>query len=280
MKKLFKINKYVIFSITTFIVLSGITFFDAYLETSLATVNTAQELRFVKNEAFGYNERLEYKVGYKFITAGTGFFHIQPNPEYRNRRECYDVRFEVKSLSSLEFLYKVRDKYRTLLDAGGIFPWEFEQNVREGSYKKNAKAVFDQINNTATVKNKVYQVPDYVHDIVSAFYYVRTMDLQSYKNGSTFYLQNFYQDTTVSLGIRVLKRETIEVEAGKFRCIIIEPLVTAGGLFKNEGSIYIWLTDDDRKIPVKVATRILIGFVGADLTKYSGLRGPVDAKIN
>lgn len=264
----------------SFGILSVITLLDSKIEKLYAGMNEAKVLRTVPNEAFGFSEKLEYKVGYKFITAGTGSFTIGPSAVFRNGRECYDIRFEVRSLPSLEFLYKVRDRYRTLLDAGGIFPWEFEQNVREGGYKKDAKAVFDQVNHTATVKNKTYKVPEYVHDIVSAFYYVRTMDLGSMKNGHIFYLQNFYQDTTHALGVKIHRRETIEVEAGKFRCIVIEPLVVQGGLFKNEGNIYIWVTDDERKIPVRVATRILIGFVGADLTKFSGTRGPVNSRIN
>ncbi len=264
---------------SAFLALVLITLLDARLDTLMANMYQAKSLRYVPNEAFGYNEKLEYKVGYKFITAGTGFFHIQPNPVYKNGRECYDVRFEVKSLKSLEMLYKVRDRYRTILDVAGIFPWEFEQMIREGSYKRDAKAVFDQINNTATVKGQTYKTPEYVHDIVSAFFYVRTMDLSSMKNGHIFYLQNFFKDTTYTLGVKIHRRETIEVDAGKFKCIVIEPLVSSGGLFKSEGNIYIWVTDDDRKIPVRVATRILIGMVGADLTKYSGTRGPINAKI-
>ncbi len=261
-------------------IVAVITFFDNQLSELQSSMYQAKTFRYVPNEAFGFGERLEYKVGYKFITAGTGFFHIQPRPVKRQNRDCYDVRFEVRSLESLDFLYKVRNRYRTVLDVAGIFPWEFQQSIRENKYSKDFKAEFDPINNTATVKKKTYPVPEYVHDIVSAFFFVRTMDLSSMKNGEVFYLQNFYKDSTYTLGVRIHRRETITVEAGRFRCIVVEPMVVAGGLFKNEGSIYIWLTDDERKIPVRVATRILIGLVGADLTNYSGTRGPVNAKLN
>jgi Protein of unknown function (DUF3108) len=236
--------------------------------------------RYVKNDAFGFGEKLEYKVGYKFITAGTGYFYILPNPVYRDDgRKCYDIRFQVSSLESLRWIYKVEDSYRTILDVGGIFPWEFEQHVREGKYQKDFTAKFDQENNTAYANNKKYKIPPYVHDIVSAFFYVRTLDLRNMQKGQIFYLQNFFDDTTHSLGVKMMGRETIEVEAGKFRCIVIQPLVMEGGLFKSEGNIFIWVTDDDRKIPVKVATKIIIGYVGSELVHYSGVRGPIDAKI-
>jgi len=238
------------------------------------------KFRYIQNEAFGFGERLDYKVGYKFITAGTGYFHILPNPVVQNGRDCYDIRFQVSSLKSLEWIYKVRDSYRSLVDVGGIFPWLFEQHVREGNYKRDFIAEFDQINNFALAKNKKFKVPPYIHDIVSAFYFVRTLNLKSMKKDSTFYLRNFFDDTTYNLGVRIRGRQTVEVEAGKFRCLIVEPLVMEGGLFKSEGTILVWLTDDDRKLPIKVATKILIGFVSAELTKYSGVRGNIDAKIN
>ena len=249
------------------------------LKNTNAQYQKKKELRYVPNDAFGYGEQLEYKVGYKFITAGTGYFHIQPNPVVINGRNSYDIRFQVSSLQSLEWLYKVRDQYRTVLDVAGIFPWEFEQHVREGGYKRDFKAYFDQYYNAAKTKDTTYVVPDYVHDIVSAFFYVRTMNIGSMRKDSVFYLSNFFDNSTYSLGIRIKGKDVIEVEAGKFRCIVIEPMVLEGGLFKSEGSIYVWLSDDDRKIPVKVATKIPIGFVEAKLTSYSGLRGPLKSKI-
>ena len=241
---------------------------------------TSTYLRSIPNEAFGFGEKLDYKVGYKFITAGTGYFWINPKPVIRgDNHQCYDIRFRVQSLESLRWIYSVNDNYKTVLDVNGIFPWEFEQHVREGNYRKDAKAVFDQENNFAYTNDKKYVVQPYVHDIVSAFYYVRTLDLSTMKKGNIFYLQNFFEDTTYNLGVKIIGRETIEVEAGKFRCIVIQPLVVQGGLFKSEGNIFIWLSDDERKIPVKVATKIIIGYVGAELIKYSGTRGPVNAKI-
>ncbi len=262
--------------------LSYLKFTTIILLVLMTIVVPAQDrkFRYLENSAYGFGEKLEYKVGYKFITAGTGYFHILPDPLYINNRKCYDIRFQVKSLESLDWLYRVRDQYRTVLDVSGIFPWEFEQHIREGNYKRDFKAYFDQMSNIAKVDNKVFHIPEYVHDIVSAFYYVRTMDISKMKRDSVFYLKNFFDDTTYNLGIRIKGRETIEVDAGKFRCIVIEPMVVEGGLFQSEGTIFIWLSDDERKIPVKVATKIPIGFVEAKLTGYSGLRGPLNAKIN
>lgn len=238
-----------------------------------------ESFRYVENEAFGFGEKLDYEVGYKFITAGTGSFYIKKEPLIVNGRKAYDINFYVKSLESLRWIYEVKDWYKTALDVGGMFPWRFEQHIREGKYKRDFKAEFDQKKNIAKTTEGEYKIPEYVNDIVSALYYVRTWDLKNMKKDSIAFLNNFYKDSTFSLGIKMLGTQTIEVEAGKFRCHVIEPLVQEGGLFKSDGNIVVWLTADDRKIPVKVATKILIGYVGAELTGYSGVRGKIDAKI-
>lgn len=263
-----------------FVSIGALLVFAWTFQTITAQESSKKSFRYVANEAFGFGEKLNYNVGFKFIIAGTGQFHIQPEPVMRNGRKCYDVRFLVKSLESLDWLYKVRDQYRTVLDVAGIFPWEFEQRVREGNYKRDRKAFFDQEKNVAKIKNKSYEIPEYVHDIVSAFFYVRTLDIGKFPKDSTFYLPNFVDDSTYTLAVKIRGKETIKVDAGTFKCTVIEPMVSDGGLFKSEGTILIWISDDDRKIPVKVATKIPIGFVEAKLTSYSGLRGGLDSKVN
>lgn len=267
--KIFKISAFIIIGFL-FVMPSNISSYSCSAATSFRTVT---------NNAYTYGERLDYKVVYSFITAGYGYFQIMPKSVIKNKRKCYDVRFQVESLKSLEWLYKVKDAFRTYLDVEGIFPWEFEQHNREGNYKKDYKAYFDQVNHFAIVDNKRYNVGSYIHDIVSAFFYVRTMNLGDMPKGKVFYLQNFFDDKSYKLGVKILGKETVEVDAGTFRCIMLEPLVVEGGLFKSEGSIYLWVTDDENKMPVKVATKIPIGYVNAELIKYSNLKNSVDAKI-
>ena len=80
------------------------------------------------------------------------------------------------------------------------------------------------------------------------------------------------------LDVRYLGKETVDVSAGTFDCIVVEPLVQEGGLFKSEGSIIVWLTDDALRIPVKVKTKVVIGSIDAELTGYEGLKGKLTSK--
>jgi hypothetical protein len=247
--------------------------------TIAVTAVSAQPLRYVENTAFGFGERLEYNVGYKFITAGKAAFTVGKDAVWEQGRQCYDVRFEVASLKSLDFLYKVRDRYRTLVDIDGIFPWKFEQTIREGGYSKDFSATFDHTQLKATTTEGTFTVPEFVHDIVSAFYFIRTFDLKGMKRGDKIQLKNFFDRETHDLQVNILGKAEVTVEAGKFKCIVVEPVIKKGGLFKSDGRILLYLSDDDRKIPVKVTTKIPIGTIDAELTGYRGLRGALSSRI-
>ncbi len=235
-------------------------------------------LRKINNVAFGVGERLVFDVSYGFITAGEAVMSI-PSYDSVDGRRCYRVEFAVNSLPSFAWVYKVEDRYLTFIDAEAIAPWKFEQHIREGSYKRDFVAEFDQVHLLAHTTEGVHKIPQYVHDIMSAFYYVRTLDFSSMQPGQVLTLYNFYKDTTYELGVKFLGRQELEVEAGTFKTIVVEPLVKEGGLFKSEGRIVIWLTDDERKIPVRVNTKVLIGSIDTELREYSGLVGPVNARV-
>ena len=241
--------------------------------------DTVAPLRYLPNEAFGLGERLTYDVGYKFISAGTAVFDIAKQIEYVNGRPCYKVTFITASHKSLEFIYKVRDTYRTYLDVDGIFPWKFEQHIRERNFSKDYVASFDQANHRAITPNDTVDIPAYMHDIVSAFYFVRTQNLKAYKPGPSIKLQNFIDGKSHDLAVYILGSERIEVDAGTFDCIVVEPRIASGSPFGFQGRLRLWLTNDERKIPVKVSTEIPIGSIDAELKYYQGTRGPIDAKV-
>lgn len=252
---------------------------SSLLIISVFTTITAQENEFrkVENKAFTVGEKLTFDVKYGFVTAGIAVMEI-PSVKKLSGRDVYHITFKVNSVPTFDPFYKVRDRYETYLDTEGMFPWRFEQHIREGGYKRDFSAFFDQRKNKAKTKKGTYDIPPNVNDIVSAFYLARTFDYKNMKVGDTVKLENFYKDKVYPLDVRYLGEETIRVSAGTFNCIMVEPLVVEGGLFKSEGSIIVWLTDDELKIPVKVKTKVLIGSIDAELTSYEGLAGQLLSK--
>lgn len=245
----------------------------------ISTKTSAQksEFRVIENKAFKVGEVLTFDVKYGFVTAGVAEFSI-PKITKLAGRETYNVVFKVNSVPAFDPFYKVRDRYETYIDVEGIFPWRFEQHIREGGYSRDFSAFFDQRKGKAKTSEGQYDIPKYVNDIVSAFYLARTFDYSNLKKGDKIHLHNFYKDKVYPLDVVFHGREQVTVAAGTFDCIILEPLAKEGGLFKSEGTMLLWVTDDQIKMPVKVKTKVIIGSIDAELTKYSGLAGELKAR--
>lgn len=257
-------------------------FFFAFIPVMLYAGNSDSthndpSFRTLDNDAFQVGEKLTFDVKYGFVTAGVATMAI---PEMRriSGRDAYHITFEVNSVPSFDWIYKVRDRYETYIDSRGLFPWRFEQHIREGGYTRDFSAFFDQRKGKAKTSEGQYDIPIYVNDIVSAFYLARTFNYSNLKINDRIHLKNFYKDKVYDLDVRYLGKETIDVTAGKFSCIIVEPLVQEGGLFKSEGSIVVWLSDDTLRIPIKVKTKVVIGSIDAELTAYQGLKGKLTSK--
>lgn len=239
-----------------------------------------EKFRYTENEAFGFGETLTYEVGYGSLIGGYGYIKIDKEPAEVFGRKCYAVNFGVKSTPAISRLYYIHDRYKSYIDIDGIFSWRFSQKIHEQKYKKTAWATFDQKNLKAYTKDTTVSILPFEHDVVSAFMYVRTMDLASMPDGHEFKLHNFWEDSTYQINVKIIKRETIDVPAGRFRCIVVQPTIEGGDLFSHDEEIWIWLTDDKRKVPVKVGTKLFFGYVGAELIKYKGVRGKIDAKLD
>lgn len=253
--------------------------FSALFFFGFGSGDNNNEFRKIENHAFTVGEKLTYDVKYGFVTAGIATMAI-PRIKRISGREAYNITFDVNSVPSFNWIYKVRDHYETYLDVEGIFPWRFEQHIREGGYKRDFSAFFDQRTGRAKTSEGVYKIPKYSNDIVSALYYARTLDFSNMKKGDLIHLQNFYKDTVYNLDVKYLGKDQITVSAGTFNCFIVEPIIIKGGLFKSEGSIFVWLSDDELKIPIKVKTKVVIGSIDADLTSYQGLAGKLTSKVN
>ena len=233
--------------------------------------------RKINNTAFGVGERLVFDVNYGFITAGEAVMAVTGYDSVAGRA-CYRVEFTVNSLPSFSWIYRVEDLYLTFIDIEAIAPLKFEQHISEGTYRRDFVAEFDQVRHIAKTTEGEYPIPEYIHDIMSAFYFARTMDFSGFTPGSSTMLYNFYRNKSHELTVKFLGRQELEVAAGTFNTLVVEPLVKEGGLFKSEGRIVIWLTDDERKIPVRVNTKVIIGSIDTELRSYSGLIGPLRAR--
>ncbi|MEW5993858.1 MAG: DUF3108 domain-containing protein [Candidatus Zixiibacteriota bacterium] len=220
--------------------------------------------RYVENVAFGIDEKFTYDINYGFINAGTGTMEVVRLIEFRNR-PCFHIVSRAKSNKFFSTFYRVDDRVETIVDAIGLFSWRFEKNLREGKYRSDRMYEFDQRQQVVYYKDDTIAVPPCVQDALSVLYYVRTQKLEP---GRSLFIENFTDGKQYTLEVKVHKRERITVAAGTFDCLLVEPLMRSVGVFKHEGQLKVWVTDDRLKMPVLMKSRVLVGSISAELVDY------------
>jgi hypothetical protein len=69
--------------------------------------------------------------------------------------------------------------------------------------------------------------------------------------------------------VSILRKEKVKVSGiGEVATVVVKPDLKSEGLFHRKGDIFIWLTDDEKRVPVKVETKVPIGKVVAELKNF------------
>jgi hypothetical protein len=212
---------------------------------------------------FKVGERLEYSVGWGNINAGSAIMTIEDIIEYQGH-EVYQVTVEANSNRFFSLFYKVRDKLESLIDVKGLFSRRYWTKQDEGNQKRERKYEFDQENNTVKYRDQTYYIRYGIQDEVSAIFYIRTLDLQV---DTPVYVDIFARKQNWQVKCNILKTEEIDVPAGKFETILVEPELKFEGLMKK-GKVKVWFTNDERRLPVQVNSKIVIGSITMKLERY------------
>lgn len=242
--------------------------------STVPVVAAQGSLRQVTNSAFQPGEKLSFRIHYGFIDAGTAELQVVPEKKQIGPRSCYHVIGTGKSVGAFDWFFKVRDRYESYVDADAMVPWLFVRDVSEGGYKKKQRVVFNHYNDSARSEKKTIAVPDNTQDLISAFYFARTIDLSKANPGDVFPINGYLDDEVIPLNIKFVGRETLQTDFGKFRCVIFRPMLQEGRVFKESEDMTVWVSDDLNRIPVRVQSNILVGSIKMDLTGYENLVHP------
>jgi hypothetical protein len=211
---------------------------------------------------FHAGESLKFSVQYGPIHAGTAWLEVPDVVEY-NGVPCWHLVARAQSNAFFSRMYKVRNRIESLWDQAGLFSWRYLEDRHEGGYTANDTIVIDTTTHTARYKNgQTYPVPPGAQDALSAFYYTRFLPLPV---GGSVTFEYHASRKSVPMEVRVLGRARVKTPAGKFNCLMIEPILKAGGIFKNNGRLVIWITDDERRMPVLMRSKVLVGSISVVL---------------
>ena len=234
----------------------------------------------VKHDAFHKGEYLRFRLHYGLIDAGEAELQIYESSRLYHGREAYHIVGKGRTLGAFDWFFKVRDRYETYVDKDGVFPWEFIRNIREGSYiKEHSYRFYQNKSAVRTDKGDIYKIPPFSQDMLSAFYYARTIDFSRAYDGQVFTIPTFVDGEEYPLKIRFIGRETLKSRTGTYRCLKFVPVVQEGRIFEKEEDMTVWITDDENKIPILAKAKVLVGSIKMELVEYKNISNPL-AKVN
>lgn len=211
-------------------------------------------------------ERLNFSLYWSGINVGTAKLEAVRGDVFSS------ISSEVHSNSVISAFYKVEDHAMARLVKGRPASFRLIQN--EGNHHRNRETIFDAERSKVVYVNHLNQSQlEYdmngkiLWDIISAFYYLRRQPLEI---GKSVFINLFDSKKFLNAEVKILRRATAKLEDGQqIPIIVVEPIVNSEGLFQKSGSIVVWLTDDERRLPVRMETQLKIGRVSARLTSFS-----------
>lgn len=242
----------------------------------LSFKGSAQELPFVKEPVFQVGEVLKYKLKYGFITAAEGTLKVQESDLKFDGKPTFKLMVDGQTSGTFDVFYKIRDHYDSFIDKSNLKPYFYQENIREGSYRRHDKARFYQDNKKVVATRGTFTTPStQTFDLVSAYYFARSLDISKMKIGDFVKLKYFLGDEISQLEIQFVGREVVKTKLGKIKCLKFSPSIKPGRIFRKDSRLYLWVTDDGNRVPVKAQVEIIVGSVIMEIKSADGLKYPL-----
>lgn len=236
------------------------------------------------NNCFKSGEELYYEVYYNlgpiWVAAGDVTFKVEPISF--QTKKCYRFTGVGQSFKNYDWVFKVRDKFESIVDSDSFRPLKYLRDTKEGgnitfnlnyfNNIKNKAYTFYKNNSKELVKDTV-DIHPCTYDVMSMIYFARTIDYSTHKPNDIIPISVFLDAKTFNEQyIRYLGKSVLKTELGTFNCIKFSPKLIAGTIFKEGDEMVVWVTDDRNKIPLLVETPIVVGSIKTKIKRISGER--------
>lgn len=217
--------------------------------------------------AFPIPEKLIFDISWSGIKAGTA------TQEILRDGDVLRMVSTARSATWLSAFFTVDDRIEAVMTRATPelpigFPASYTEKVHEGPTRRHKVVTFNHHQQQALVDDLIgkskttFAITPITYDSLSCFFYARTQKMEP---GSSFFVDVFDGKKLVKTEVKVIGREMVETDMGKFRTVHISPTLKTEGIFSKTGDIHIWLTDDERRIPVRMRSKVKIGSITATL---------------
>lgn len=235
------------------------------------------------NSSFNAGEKIRYTIYYNvigmFVNAGNADFTVQSSS--LNGMSTYTLTALGNSNTKYDWIFKVRDRYESIVDSKTLLPYQFLRQINEGSFHQKESIFFNQQSKTVTTSNApgIFSTSDCTYDVVSAIYAARNINFSGLQINDKVNLNFFLDKTLYPSYFKYLGKFQMTTQYGKFNVIKLAPLLVKGTVFEGGEKMVVWVTDDPNHIPVRIETPLLVGSIKVDMVSFENLRYPLTSLI-
>jgi hypothetical protein len=163
--------------------------------------------------------------------------------------------------------FPVDNRVESIVDAATLVPEHLNFRRREGKKKEDIEYAFHQKEGRVTVvkggTTETLEMPTGTQDVISCLYFARST--LSFQPGSSLTMNVYHDKKNRKLDVLVEEIETVSGPWGEVETARVLVIMPFQGLFLNQGNIRVWFTNDDRRIPIRMKAKVIIGSIVADL---------------
>lgn len=221
-------------------------------------------------DPFREHEEVTYAASYFAVEAGTVTLGVKPFVQV-NGKKAYHFYLKAKSSSVFSMFYAVDDYAEAFLDYEKMIPYSYSIKARETKQVRDVKTYFNWDTMKAQMwdkkikrgkgpeeKNITWDILPFSQNVFTVAFYMRCFSL---KPGKEVVVRVAHEGQNIMMTAKVVREEKLTTPAGTLDTVVIKPQFTIDGAFKPVGDVFIWLTNDDRKLIVRIESKIKIGTV-------------------
>jgi hypothetical protein len=241
-----------------------------------AASNFVYPVRRPEKNPFLPGERLVFSINYFGMSAGDFTLEVLPYKVLSNRK-VFHIRGTAISSAVFSIFYRLHDVIESYMDYDGEFSHRFHLKLDESKQTRDALELNDSEKSQTYYWNRwnhhkngykeskeFAPITPFSQDSLSSLYYIRTVPL---KVGDVVTFPVVSEGKNWESVCTVLRKEEMSTPIGKIPAIVIRPEMKFQGVLKKSGDSSLWLSDDERRIPLRLEAKVKIGTVVANLKK-------------
>jgi hypothetical protein len=203
------------------------------------------------------SEVLNYNIEWRLVHAGNARLTWTAGSS-----SGWQANLSLETVGLVSRLYKVNNEYSSVLD-DRLCVESALLKASEGSKRRETRATFDGQRRKASlmerdlVKNTALgqeiEILPCEHDVIGALYELRTMDVEP---GQSVQIPVSDGKRAVLGRGEAQERETLKIAGVAYRTIRYEAFLFNNVLYRRPARLFLWLTDDERKLPVQIRVRM------------------------